>query len=1014
MPIAKVFIIEDEAITALDIKRTLEKLNYEIVGIKDRGEEAIKQIEKLDPDIILMDISLKGELDGIETARLLNIRKKIPIVYLTAHSDEETIERSKSTNPYGYLLKPLNDRDLNSCLRMALYRFENEGKLEETQEILKETRKMNQVLFDNIGESAFIINSNGIITAINKHATAEKFPTGHFLNANVKVLFTGKTGNKFTQIIKDVLNTGIEQKIEHTIDTGTEKIKYETKFIKYSASEVIAVFYNRNEDDEYKLALQISESKYRNLIQNSPFAITRLLIKTNNYEFVNDEFLKQSGLTLEQFNSLSNKEYLEMIYPEDRDIITKDYSEWLKNGCKGVKNLVYRIINANKEIIWLESYHYADTNSDGSIEAVNQIYININKQKEYEAVLAESKQYLDALFQQSLDGIFIAKLDPPVKWIKGKSSEKVLDHIINNVKIVRANKPLAEQFGVNADEVINVRSEFYYGANISNAKERWKYFLNEGYSHVKEYYKRLDGRSIFIEGDYYCLYDSNNNFTGYIGLQRDITDHHKASELIRQSEEKFRAVTESMPAQIVIFQDNKFVYANPYSEVITGYSIKELLNKNFWDLVHEDDKILARERGEKRLKGEYVPDSYEMRLITKDNREKWINYSAKIIEFNGKSAVLGIAVDISEIKKSQEKIRLSEEKYRNFVEHSSEGIYRLEFKVPIPASLPADEQVALIEENIFIAECNSVFAKMYDLDNPKKIIGKNINQLKYKSADVKNRILKFITQDYNIIEDEVTEYDETGKERYFVINITGVIEYGLLTSIWGVQRDISEKKRFDEALRRSLAEKEILLKEIHHRVKNNLQIVTSLLKLQAGYVKDEKIKQLFRESRNRVQSMSLIHQKLYQSKDLGHIDFKEYIETVSTHLQHSYGILEDRVKIITEVSDMFMSIDNAIPAGLIINELISNSLKHAFPSGKNGHIYINAAFDNYNKEYWILVRDDGIGMSDKPDLENSASFGLKLVNTLVKQLDGIIEIFSSGGTEFRIHFKSADYRERNN
>ena len=113
MPIAKVFIIEDEAITALDIKKTLEKLNYEIVGIKDRGEEALKAINQANPDIVLMDISLKGELDGIETARLLNIQSKIPVVYLTAHYDDETIERSKTTNPYGFLLKPLNDRDLN-------------------------------------------------------------------------------------------------------------------------------------------------------------------------------------------------------------------------------------------------------------------------------------------------------------------------------------------------------------------------------------------------------------------------------------------------------------------------------------------------------------------------------------------------------------------------------------------------------------------------------------------------------------------------------------------------------------------------------------------------------------------------------------------------------------------------------------------------------------------------------------------------------------------------------------
>ena len=492
-----------------------------------------------------------------------------------------------------------------------------------------------------------------------------------------------------------------------------------------------------------------------------------------------------------------------------------------------------------------------------------------------------------------------------------------------------------------------------------------------------------------------------------------MTDRKNYEEMLKLSEEKFRAVAESMPAQVVIFQDNRFVYANPYSEVLTGYKTQEILRKNFWELVHDDFKPTVKERGEKRLRGERVPDNYEMKIITKNKEEKWLNYSARIIEFNGKKAVLGIATDVTESKKSQEKIRLSEEKYRNFVEHSSEGIFRLEFKEPVPVDLAADEQVELIKKNVFIAECNSVFARMYDEETPEKIIGLNVAELKFLNPDFTSRILKFVTQEYNVIEDETVEYDETGMEKFFVINISGVIEEGNLTSIWGVQRDVTEKKRSEEALKRSLIEKDILLKEIHHRVKNNLQIVTSLLKLQAGYVNDERVKQLFRESQNRVQSMSLIHQKLYQTKDLAHIDFKEYIETVTIHLQHSYGILEDRVKIFTEVKNMDMSIDNAIPAGLIINELVSNSLKHAFPNGRHGSIFINAAFDEYKKEYWLLVRDDGIGMKEKPDIENSNSFGLKLVNTLVKQLEGVIEIVISGGSEFRIHFRSADYKERN-
>lgn len=1014
MPLAKIFIVEDEAIIALDIKKTLEKMNYEVAGVSDRGEGALKMIDKLYPDVILMDIVLKGELDGIETARLINLKRKIPIIYLTAHHDDDTLERSKSTNPYGYLLKPLNDRDLNACLRMALSRIEYENKLKDSEEVLSRANKINTILFNSIPGLVLVINSKGIVTAINNKSGEVQFKISHFLNNDIKKIFSGKTGNKFEDLIELTIDTGVEQILEHIIKVNEHKYIYETKFIKYSDSEVLAVFKVKTSGEDYQKALEESEYKYKNLIKNSPVAITRLLIKTNRYEFVNDEFVKQSGYTLEEFNALSNEEYEKMIYPADRVELRKEYSKWIKSGAGDVKNLVYRITNTNKEIIWLDSYHYADRSPNGEIIAVNQIYLNINKQKQDEEVLSESKQYLDAFFSQSLDGIFIAKIETPVKYDKNKLTDKQLEHIIRNVKITRANKPLAEQFGISTDEILNIDAKSYYGANFKDAKKRWKELLSEGHSHVKEYFQRPDGSKIYIEGDYYCLYDNENNFTGYLGIRKDMTERKSADELIRLSEEKFRAVAESMPAQVVIFQDKRFVYANPYSEIITGYKTQELLNMNFWDIIHEDYKEIAKDRGQKRLLGENVPDNYDLKIITKNKEEKWLNYNASIIEFNGKKAVLGIATDITESKKNQDKIRLSEQRYRTFIEHSSEGIFRAEFYNPIPVNLPIDEQIGLIFRDIYYAEVNECMAKIYGFKSVKEFVGKKVSELMPESDPYNVEFMKtFIKNGYRLNESVSKEIDLLGNTIYISNNVVGMVENGFLIRVWGVQRDITDKKKSEEALKRSLKEKEILLKEIHHRVKNNLQIVTSLLKLQAGYVSDEKVKQLFRESQNRVHSMSLIHQKLYQTKDIAHIDFKEYIETVTTHIQHSYGILEDRVKIKTEVSNMVMSIDNAIPAGLIINELVSNSLKHAFPDGRCGNIFINAAFDEFNNEYWLLIRDDGIGMNEIPDIERSSSFGLKLVYTLVQQLDGIIEIVTKGGSEFRIQFKSAVYKERN-
>jgi two-component sensor histidine kinase len=185
-----------------------------------------------------------------------------------------------------------------------------------------------------------------------------------------------------------------------------------------------------------------------------------------------------------------------------------------------------------------------------------------------------------------------------------------------------------------------------------------------------------------------------------------------------------------------------------------------------------------------------------------------------------------------------------------------------------------------------------------------------------------------------------------------------------------------------------------------------------MLKLQSKYVTDKKALELLKESRNRIQSMSLIHQKLYQIGDISHINFQDYITTVVMHLQHSFGILEDRVKVKINADGIVMSLDNAIPVGLIVNELVSNSLKYAFPNGKKGEININAVYDENEGNYLLIIRDNGVGLKKEINLSNTDTFGLNLVNLLVGQLGGTLDVLQTYGLEFRINFKGSDYTKR--
>lgn len=215
-----------------------------------------------------------------------------------------------------------------------------------------------------------------------------------------------------------------------------------------------------------------------------------------------------------------------------------------------------------------------------------------------------------------------------------------------------------------------------------------------------------------------------------------------------------------------------------------------------------------------------------------------------------------------------------------------------------------------------------------------------------------------------------------------------------------VCEDITERKKSEEEIKTSLREKEILLREIHHRVKNNLQIISSLLNLQSKYIPGKEAREKFRESQNRVRSMALIHEKLYGSDNLTGINFSDYIKTLSKHLIHFYG--SDMVVLNTEINDIVINLDKAIPCGLIVNEIVSNSLKHAFPTRKEGEIYIKLSSDDGINT--LIIGNNGVEFPQNLNFQNTDSLGLQLVCALVDQLKGTIELDRSGGTEFKIRF----------
>lgn len=233
---------------------------------------------------------------------------------------------------------------------------------------------------------------------------------------------------------------------------------------------------------------------------------------------------------------------------------------------------------------------------------------------------------------------------------------------------------------------------------------------------------------------------------------------------------------------------------------------------------------------------------------------------------------------------------------------------------------------------------------------------------------------------------------------------------GILVSMQGTMQDITDLKSINDELVRSLAEKELMLKEIHHRVKNNLQVVSSLLRLQSEKIKDKTTVEYFKLSEQRVKSMALIHQQLYNTKDLSMINFRSYLQELCSYLFFVNGISSERINLNIMVGEIYFGIDTALPCGLIINELVTNSIKHAFPGGRKGNISINLV-ENKDTGNQLVIKDDGIG-AGKLDFKNTETLGMELVDTLTDQLEGRLEVNTEHGTEIRIIFKELFYKKR--
>ncbi len=455
----------------------------------------------------------------------------------------------------------------------------------------------------------------------------------------------------------------------------------------------------------------------------------------------------------------------------------------------------------------------------------------------------------------------------------------------------------------------------------------------------------------------------------------------------------FKMLTENV-TDVMFIQDMNLniVYASPSAEKMFGYGASEWPNLRVQDL-------MTRESYKKGLRifSKYVKQAVEnedldiplmeYQYIRRDGSRFWGELKVDFLrdDEGHPIAIEGVLRDIHHRKEAEKAWTKSRKIFHLFSDQGMLGILVIQ-----------DDRVKFANRALSrITGFSQEELQAWDLKNIAEAIHPQDRDFVMNQAQLKQQGEERETKKHY----SFRIFSKSGKEKWLEV-WSNTIDYENKPANFAVLLDITDRIHAEQKLRTSLQEKQVMIREIHHRVKNNLQVISSLLRLQAEKLDDEKSRLVFDECRHRILSISLVHDKLYQTRDFARINLAHYIRSLTSHLAHSYYYGKHNVQIITNLDEFVVDINRAIPYGLIINELVSNSLRHAFPHQKKGKVKVDMT--KKREKHIIRVKDDGIGFPKEVDLFNPNTLGLQLINDLAKQIEGCIELRRDEGTEISV------------
>ncbi len=889
MSTARILIAARDPVLVAKLQALLKILDYTTAGVAASASDAKRLAESLKPDLMLIDVRLEEAWQGVQVAAAIYQQWQIPIIFLIDSADIEALQKAKAIEPVGFIRIPLDDNEVLATVKLALDKQWIERQLQESEQKYRSMMEaMSDLVYICAPDYRIEYMNPAMIRKVGRDAVGEPC---------YRVFF------ELIQVCPWCVMQQVQhgQSVHHEITNPRDGRIYRVASMPITHADntvsKMAILTDITERRQAELALKESEVRYRRLVESATDYIYN--VKVENGQVVSTSHgpacVAVTGYTSAEYEADPDL-WFKMVYEDDRKLVLNQADQLLKG--ETIQPLEHRITHKNGKIRWLRNTPVPHQDGAGrlvaydglvtditdrklaelqtkeharKLEIVNKVIVAVNRATDLTTLLDEVLNASLDLVQFKGAGIYIVDAQNATATLV--SVQGLPTDYVRSLKRLHLNEP---QY-----QVLFVKGQGIFTGDYTRvAPERARKWNIQSMAHIPLTAKdTVVGALMLVHDAPHVFSSEEQELLVVVGRQIGTAIDKMRSEVaLRESEDKYRTISEQSLVGIHMIKDGKLVFVNDGWTKITGYTRDDINAWGFEEfgcIVEPVDRDFFLDQIRKKQLGltDGIVPVHDFRFLSKTGETKWVLLHSRSVQFADGHAVVGVVIDITDRK------------------------------MAVQALEAANQQLRSRERELISA----------------------------------NR------------------------------------------------------------------DKEVLLKEIHHRVKNNLQVISSLLKLQLGHVQDRQAAAVIRECQNRIKSIAIVHEKLYQSRSLAEVDIGNYIQSLISHLFRMFLVDSGSVTMDVAVDNVALHIDQAIPCSLIINELVSNSLKYAFPDNRRGEIRIRlqaAANDLYRLE----VGDNGVGFPPKVDFRNTASLGLQLVMTFVEQLDGSIERIPCSGTMFVVTF----------